>query len=198
MNGPHNWEPDPDIGVNDIHTQLDRSHCNPSLVCSLKKWHRSRNVSFVLWWCKRPKYRWARVCSNTELLISRSYRNRSKLNNALFPFLFYEQEDKTFTLKYEDLMGQFEFTLNKIIKSERIIDSFPVIMGVNAFSGVLSEFISSRWLFVPFTPTKHVWLNQVLKMKTDKENRNTVFHTGFKWNSTCFVICSKFAINLSQ
>ena len=45
-------------------------------------------------------------------------------------------------------MGQFEFTLNKIIKSERIIDSFPVIMGVNAFAGVLSEFISSRWLFM--------------------------------------------------
>ena len=41
-------------------------------------------------------------------------------------------------------MGQFEFTLNRIIKSERIIDSFPVIMGVNAFAGVLSEFISSR------------------------------------------------------
>lgn len=84
------------------------------------------------------------VCSNTELLICRNYRNRSKTKQCCFPFLFCEQEDKTFTLKYEDLMGQFEFTLNKIIKSERIIDSFPVIMGVNAFAGVLSEFISSR------------------------------------------------------
>ena len=54
------------------------------------------------------------------------------------------KEDKSFTLKYEDLMGQFEFTLNKIIKNERISASFPVIMGVNAFGGVLSEFITSR------------------------------------------------------
>ncbi|KAJ7385740.1 Unconventional myosin-IXa [Desmophyllum pertusum] len=52
------------------------------------------------------------------------------------------KEDKSFTVKYEDLMGQFEFTLNKIIKSELIIDKFPVIMGVNAFGGVLSEFIT--------------------------------------------------------
>ena len=30
MNSTHNWEPDPDIDVrNDIHTQLNRSHCNP-------------------------------------------------------------------------------------------------------------------------------------------------------------------------
>ena len=35
-------------------------------------------------------------------------------------------------------------------------------------------------------------------MKTAKENRNAGFHTVFKWNSTCFVICTKFAINLSQ
>lgn len=56
----------------------------------------------------------------------------------------YWQGDNSYTLKYEDLMGQFEFTLNKTIKSERIIDSFPVIMGVNAFAGVLSEFITSR------------------------------------------------------
>ena len=48
-------------------------------------------------------------------------------------------------------MGQFEFTLNKTIKHERIIDSFPVIMGVNAFAGVLSEFISSRWLFMSYS-----------------------------------------------
>ena len=54
------------------------------------------------------------------------------------------KEDKSFTLKYEDLMGQFEFTLNKIIKSEHISASFPVILGVNAFGGVLSEFITSR------------------------------------------------------
>ena len=45
-------------------------------------------------------------------------------------------------------MGQFEFTLNKIIKSERISASFPVIMGVNAFGGVLSEFITSRYLLL--------------------------------------------------
>ena len=57
---------------------------------------------------------------------------------------FFSKEDKSFTVKYEDLMGQFEFTLNKIIKSELIIDKFPVIMGVNAFGGVLSEFITSR------------------------------------------------------
>ena len=30
------------------------------------------------------------------------------------------------------------------------------------------------------------------------ENWNTGFHTGIKCNSTCFVICTKFAINLSQ
>ena len=63
---------------------------------------------------------------------------------CLFIFFFLSQGDTTFTLKYEDLMGQFEFTLNKIIRSERIIDSFPVTMGVNAFAGVLSEFITSR------------------------------------------------------
>ena len=41
-------------------------------------------------------------------------------------------------------MGQFEYTLKKVIKRERIVENFPVIMGVNAFAGVLSEFVTSR------------------------------------------------------
>ena len=41
-----------------------------------------------------------------------------------------------------------------------------------------------------YTPSRDVSSNQVLKnKKTDMENWNTGFHTGFKWNSTCFAIC---------
>jgi len=33
-------------------------------------------------------------------------------------------------------------------------------------------------------------------MKNRQENLNTSFHTGFKCDASCLVICTKFAINL--
>jgi len=91
--------------------------------------------------------------------------------------------DTTFTLKYEDLMGQFEFTLNKIIRNERIIDSFPVTMGVNAFAGVLSEFITSR-THTSSKPAKH---HKKAHVKKRKSSELTEFN-GHKFSTTQFSI----------
>lgn len=91
--------------------------------------------------------------------------------------------DNSYTLKYEDLMGQFEFTLNKTIKSERIIDSFPVIMGVNAFAGVLSEFITSRTL----STTKQAKHHKKPHVKKRKSSELTEYN-GHRFSTTQFSI----------
>jgi hypothetical protein len=42
------------------------------------------------------------------------------------------------------MTSKFETMLGKIIKMERIGVTFPVIMGVNAFNGVLDEYFHTR------------------------------------------------------
>lgn len=90
--------------------------------------------------------------------------------------------DTSFTLKYEDVMGQFEFTLNKIIRRERIIDRFPVIMGVNAFAGVLSEFITSRTLSSSKPPKQHK------KPVKKRKSSELIEFNGHKFSTTQFSI----------
>ncbi|XP_031570489.1 unconventional myosin-IXa-like [Actinia tenebrosa] len=51
---------------------------------------------------------------------------------------------KNVSLKYEEMTSKFETILGKIIKTERIDVTFPVIMGVNAFNGVLDEYFDTR------------------------------------------------------
>lgn len=91
--------------------------------------------------------------------------------------------DTSFALKYEDLMGQFEYTLNKVIKRERIVENFPVIMGVNAFAGVLSEFVSSRTL----SPSKPAKQHKKAHVKKRKSSEPTEFN-GHKFSATQFSI----------
>lgn len=95
------------------------------------------------------------------------------------------KEDKSFTLNYEDLMGQFEFTLKKTIKSERISANFPVIMGVNAFGGVLSEFIALRTRSeAKHTRDKH---QKKAHLKKRKPSELTLFN-GHRFSTTQFSI----------
>lgn len=95
------------------------------------------------------------------------------------------KEDKSLTLNYEDLMGQFEFTLTKTIRSERISASFPAILGVNAFGGVLSEFIASRTR--PEKQTKETRHQKKVHLKKRKPSELTEFN-GHRFSTTQFSI----------
>ncbi|KAK3742086.1 hypothetical protein QZH41_017546 [Actinostola sp. cb2023] len=51
---------------------------------------------------------------------------------------------KSVSLTYEHMVTKFETILQKTIRMERIGVTFPAVMGVNAFSGVLDEYFSTR------------------------------------------------------
>ncbi|KAK8748447.1 hypothetical protein OTU49_016152 [Cherax quadricarinatus] len=56
----------------------------------------------------------------------------------------FQRESADLTLKYKDLIKNFEQVMNTVCKEKMGNDTFPVTMGVNAFRGFLDEFIREK------------------------------------------------------
>ncbi|KAK4304536.1 hypothetical protein Pmani_023513 [Petrolisthes manimaculis] len=56
----------------------------------------------------------------------------------------FQKETPDITLKYKDLIKNFEQVMNTVCKETMGNDAFPVNMGVNAFRGFLDEFIRQK------------------------------------------------------
>ncbi|XP_069162401.1 unconventional myosin-IXb isoform X4 [Procambarus clarkii] len=56
----------------------------------------------------------------------------------------FQRETADLTLKYKDLIKNFEQVMNTVCKEKMGNDTFPVTMGVNAFRGFLDEFIREK------------------------------------------------------
>ncbi|XP_071524555.1 unconventional myosin-IXb-like isoform X2 [Panulirus ornatus] len=65
-------------------------------------------------------------------------------NNLVSTYTVAFQKETDLTLKYKDLIKNFEQVINTVCKEKMGNDTFPVTMGVNAFRGFLDEFIREK------------------------------------------------------
>ncbi|XP_066950423.1 unconventional myosin-IXb-like isoform X1 [Macrobrachium rosenbergii] len=65
-------------------------------------------------------------------------------NNLISTYSVSLQKETSISLKYKDLIKNFEQVMNTVCKEKMGNDTFPVTMGVNAFRGFLDEFIREK------------------------------------------------------
>ncbi|XP_071119029.1 unconventional myosin-IXb-like isoform X6 [Haliotis cracherodii] len=99
-----------------------------------------------------------------------------------------ESQKDTVSVRYRDLLSNFEQSLSAEVKHERTNATFPVTMGINAFRGFLDEFIKNHAGKKREEKKKEEKKVENKNAKKDKQRKDAVEHLGHKFLQVQFNI----------